>query len=172
MVPLERLLILGKASGFQSETANFNASAVVDLNISGPWANFTPPRVHGTAHVQNLTAWISGIKDRLLLSQADAQLTDSALVLGHISGQFEHSPVAFTGTITRPWNCPGSPPCPLEFDLHADSLAVADGVELLGVNEKGWHLPFLYYPSGKAPAFHAPELLCAGHRTVAQLPFV
>ena len=170
MVPLERLLILGKASGFQSETANFNASAVVDLNISGPWANFTPPRVHGTAHVQNLTAWISGIKDRLLLSQADAQLTDSALVLGHISGQFEHSPVAFTGTITRPWICPGSPPCPLEFDLHADSLAIADVADLLGVNDKGWNLPFLSDSSGKLPDFRAHGILSAGQLTVAQLP--
>src|SRR5262249_7140936 len=75
LLVLERLLVLGKVAGFQTPAANFNASAIVDLNISGPWANFTPPRVRGTAHIQNLTAWLSGVKDRLLLRQADAQLT-------------------------------------------------------------------------------------------------
>jgi hypothetical protein len=170
MVPLERLFTLGKASGFPSETAAFNASAVVDLNISGPWANFTPSRVRGTAHVQNLTAWIPGIKDRLLLSQADAQLTDSAVVLEQINGQFEHSPVAFTGTITQPWSCPAGPPCALEFDLHAESLAVADVADLLGVNDKGWNLPFLSDSSGKLPDFSAHGTFSASQLTVAQLP--
>jgi hypothetical protein len=170
MVPLERLAALGKASGFQAEDGNFTASAVVDLNVSGPWANFAPPRVRGTAHLQNLTAWISGVKDRLLLTQADAQLTDSALVLSHINGQFEHSPIAFTGTISRAWGCQTSPPCLLEFDLHSDSLALADVAGLLDVNDKGWSLPFLSDSSGKLPDIRAKGTLSVGQLTVAQLP--
>lgn len=170
LVPLERLLLLGKVTGFQTPAATFNASAVVDLNISGPWANFAPPLVRGTAHVQNLTTWISGIKDRLLLSQADAQLTDSALVLSHLSGQFEHSPVAFTGTVTRPWECPGPSSCPLEFDLQSDSLAVADVAGLLGAGDKEWSLPFISSSSGSLPDFRAHGKLAAAHLTMAQLP--
>jgi len=170
MVPLERLLALGRAAGFQADAPNFTASAVVDFNVTGPWANFAPPHVRGTAHVQNLTAWIPGVKDRLLLSQADIQLTDAALVLSHINGQFEHSPVAFTGTVTSPWTCPGDPPCPMEFDLHSDSLAVTDVAGLLGLNDKGWNLPFFSDSSGKLPVFRAQGTLAADKLTVAQLP--
>jgi AsmA protein len=170
MVPLERLLTLGRTAGFQAQAPSFNASAVVDLNVSGPWANFAPPRVRGTAHVQNLTTWISGIKDRLLLSQADAQLTETALVLSHINGQFEHTPVAFSGTVTSPWSCAGEPPCAMEFDLHADSLAVIDVAALLGLNDKGWNLPFLSDSSGKLPVFRAHGTLTADRLTAAQLP--
>jgi AsmA protein len=171
LVPLERLLILGKVAGFETPAANFNASAIVDLNISGPWANFMPPRVRGTAHVQNLTTWISGVRDRLLLTQADAQLTDSALVLSHMEGQFEHSPVAFTGTVTNPWNC-AAPPCPLEFELHSDTLSVADVAVLLGATDKGWSLPFLpgSFSSGALPDFRAHGTLSAAHLLVAEFP--
>jgi AsmA family/AsmA-like C-terminal region len=170
MVPLERLTALGKASGFHAEDSNFTASAVVDLNVSGPWANFAPPRVRGTAHIQNLAAWIPGVTDRLLLTQADAQLTDSALVLNHINGQFEHSPIAFTGTISKAWGCESSPPCLLEFDLHSDSLALADVAGLLDVNDKGWSLPFLSDSSAKLPDIRAKGTLSVGQLTVGQLP--
>ncbi len=169
LVPLERLAALGKATGFHAGNASFTASAVVDLNVSGSWANFAPPRVHGTAHVQNLAAWIPGVKDRLVLAEADAQLTDLALVLSHINGQFEHSPIAFTGTVSRPWSCQTSAPCLLEFDLHSDSLALADVAGLLNVNDRGWSLPFLS-DSGKLPDIRGKGTLFVGQLTVAQLP--
>src|ERR1051326_5356626 len=119
MVPMERLLAFGRATGFHSQIVNTTASALVDLNASGTWVNFAPPKLHGTAHLQNVAAWIPGIKDRLALSEADAQLTDTALVLNHITGQFEHSPVAFSGSVSIPLNCASATPCPLEFDLHS-----------------------------------------------------
>ena len=163
---------MGKTGGFHAEAANFSASAVVDLNISGPWANFAPPRVRGTAHLQNLTAWIPGIKDRLLLTHADAELTDAAVVLSNISGQFEHSPIAFTGTITNPWSCQTASPCLLEFDLHAETLAIADVADLFSANDKGWSLPFLSdsASSGKLPDFRAKGTLSVDQLTAAQLP--
>src|SRR5262249_15564891 len=150
LVPLERLLTLGKATGFPSDLSNFNASALVDLNISGAWANFAPARLRGSARLQNLAAWIPGVKDRLVLSQAEAQLTDSGLTLNHINGQFEQSSVAFEGTVTRAWNCAVAP-CPLEFDLHAGSLSVADVADLIGSAGKTWNLPFLSEASSDLP---------------------
>jgi AsmA-like C-terminal region/AsmA family len=169
LVPLERLLLLGKAAGFPSELSNFNASAMVDLNVSGAWANFAPARLRGSAHVQNLAAWISGVKDRLVLSQADAQLTDTGFSLNNISGQFEHSAVAFEGTVIRAWVCPAAP-CPFEFDLHTGSLAVADVAGLLGSAGKTWNLPFLSESSSELPAFRAHGTLSADHLVIANLP--
>jgi hypothetical protein len=171
MVPLERLLVLGKAAGFETGSASFSASAVVDLNINGVWANSAPPRVRGTAHVQNLTAWIPGIKNRLVLAQVDAQLTDESLLLAHMKGQFEQSPVAFTGNITNPWSCQTAPACPLEFDLHAETLAITDVAALLNANDKGWSLPFLPdSASGKLPEFRAKGTLAIDQLAAAQIP--
>jgi AsmA family len=170
MVPMERLLAFGRATGFRSQIANTTASALVDLNVSGPWANFTAPKLHGTAHLQNLAAWIPGLKDRLVMSEADAQITDSALVISKINGQFEHSPIAFTGLISSPLNCTGNAPCPLQFDLHLDSLAVPDVANLMGFTEKGWSLSFLSGSDNKLPDFRAEGSLAVGELNIAEVP--
>jgi hypothetical protein len=169
MVPMERLLAFGRLAGFPSRIANATASAQVDFNVSGTWANFAPARVHGTAHLQNVAAWIPGIKDRLALSEADAQLTDNALVLNHIAGQFEHSPVAFTGSVSSPLNCAAGTPCALEFDLHSDTLAVSDVANLLGVTDKGWNIPFFSDSENKLPDFRAVGTLSTGELKAADL---
>ncbi len=169
MVPLERLLALGRASGFQSKIANTTASAQIDLNISGPWVNFAPPKVHGTAHLQNVATWISGLKDRMVLTEADAQLTDTTVSLTHITGQFEHSPIAFTGSVTSPIGC-GEEPCPLQFDLHLDSLRLADVAGVLGVGDKSWTLPFLSNSGNKLPDFRAAGTLSIGELKLEEIP--
>jgi hypothetical protein len=170
MVPLERLLAFGNATGFPSEVKDTTASAVVDLNISGGWANFAPPKIRGTAHLQNLAAWIPGIKDRLILTEADAQISEVELVLAHINGQFEHSPITFTGTINNSWSCQGSGPCPIEFDLHSDALTLSDIASLVGSADKGWRFPFFSGSSSKLPDFRANGTLTANQLTTAQLP--
>jgi AsmA-like C-terminal region/AsmA family len=169
MVPLERLLALGRTTGFPSDLGNTTASAVVDLNISGPWANFAPARVRGTAHLQNVASWIPGIKDRLLISEADAQLSEVETVLTHMTGQFEHTPVSFGGTINVPASCTGNALCPIEFDLHSDMLAMSDLGKLLGVTDSGWNIPF-FSDSAKLPDFRATGTLSVGQFSVAELP--
>lgn len=170
MVPLERLLVLGNVAGFPSDIKDTTASAIVDLNISGPWANFAPAKMRGTAHLQNLAAWIPGIKDRLILTEADAQISEVELVLAHINGQFEHTPITFTGTVNNPWTCQGAQPCPIEFDLHSDSLTVSDVASLLGSADKGWKFPFFSGSSNKLPDFRANGTLTANQLTTAELP--
>jgi hypothetical protein len=170
MVPMERLLAFGRATGFHSHIVNTTASALVDLNVSGPWVNFTAPKLHGTAHLQNLAAWIPGVKDRLVMSEADAQITDTALVLSKINGQFEHSPIAFTGSVSGPLNCTGNAPCPLQFDLQLDSLAVLDVVGLMGFTDQGWSLPFLSGSENKLPDFRAEGSLAVGELNIDSMP--
>lgn len=169
MVPLERLLTLGKTAGFYADSPSFTASAIADLNVTGTWASARPPRVLGSARILNLTAWIPGVKNRLVLTRADAQLTDSALVLAHVNAEFEHSPVAAAGTISIPWSCEGAAPCLIEFDLHADALAFSAVTALLGANDKGWSIPFLS-GTGKMPDFRARGNLNAGKFTFSHIP--
>jgi hypothetical protein len=170
MVPMERLLAFGRTTGFRSQIANTTASAQVDLSVSGPWANFAAPKLHGNAHLQNLATWIPGLKDRLVMSEADAQLTDTALVLNKINGQFEHSPIAFTGSVSSPLSCAAKTACPLQFDLHLDSLAAPDVANLMGFTEKGWSLPFLSGSENKLPDFRAEGTLSVGELRIAEIP--
>lgn len=168
LVPLERLLMLGRLAGLSTAVPNFTASAVVDLKVAGSWGDTASPPVRGTARIQNLTAWIPGLKNRLVLTQAEAQLTDTALVLNHVTGQFEQSPVAFSGSIERPWECEKTSPCVLGFDLHADKLVVADLSGVMGLNEKSWSLPF-FSRSGKLPDFRARGTFSADELILAHL---
>src|SRR5262249_42837794 len=170
MVPMERLLAFGRATGFPSNLGNATASAQVDFSIAGAWANPVPAKLQGTARLQNLAAWIPGIKDRLLLSEAEAQITDATLTLNHVTGQFEHSPIGFTGSVASPLNCPGDSACPLEFDLHFDNLAVADVATVLGFSDKGWNLPFISGSENKLPDFRATGTVPVGQLTVAEIP--
>jgi len=170
MVPLERLLALGKATGFSSPVTNTTASAVAALNVTGQWQGFAPARLRGTAHLQNAATWITGVKDRLLISQAEAQLTDSGVVLSDINAQFEHTPIAISGSVTAPWSCSSGNGCPLQFDLRADSLVLEDAANLLGASDKGWSLPFISDSSRKLPEFRAAGTLSVGQLSLAQIP--
>jgi AsmA-like protein len=170
MVPMERLLAFGRATGFPSRVSNATASAQVDLNINGVWANFAPGRLHGTVHLQNVAAWIPGIKDRLLLSEAEADLTDAQFTLNHMTGQFEHSPVAFTGSVTAPAACDNDAGCPLQFDLHLDTLTVSDAAELVGAGEKSWNLPFISGSDNKLPEFRASGNIAIGELKLSDVP--
>lgn len=170
MVPLERLLTLGQTTGFAANISNTTASAIVNLGISGPWVNFAPAKINGTAHLQNAAVWIPGVKDRLLISEADAQLSEIETVITHIKAQFEHAPVAFTGTVSQPWVCQAAPPCPLEFDLQSDTLALSDAAGLFGASDKRWNLPFLSDSGNKLPDFRASGTFTAGQFQVAEIP--
>src|SRR5262249_11676232 len=77
---------------------------------------------------------------------------------------------AFTGSISSPLNCVGEAACPLEFDLHSDTLAVSDIASLLGFTEKGWSLPFISGSDNKLPEFHAAGKLAVDELKVAEMP--
>ncbi|HEY6350380.1 MAG TPA: AsmA-like C-terminal region-containing protein [Candidatus Angelobacter sp.] len=165
--PLERALALATVSGFRPRISNAAGLASLDLDIHGPWANFAPTQVSGTAHLQNVIATIAGLKDRLLLQTADVNFSDSEAVL-IAAIQFEHSPVQLTGSISNPLNCPSDSGCAAQFDLRADALAAEDVYELLDMERTGWTLP-LGPPGAGAPDFRADGSLSLGTLTVGQL---
>jgi hypothetical protein len=57
----------------------------------------------------------------------------------------------------------------MEFDLHSDSLAMADFGSLLGITNKGWSIPF-FSDSSKLPDFRATGTFSVNNFSVAQLP--
>jgi hypothetical protein len=161
--PLDRLLALTKSTGLPTRISNTTGAATLDLTVNGAWVNSVPPRFAGHAHLQNVTAQIPGVKQSLLISAAEAQFTDAALVLDHITGRFGNSAIVFTGSTSHAWNCQGEISCPLEFDLHADSLSAADAGALLGLGQSsGWSLPFFSGSSNRLPDFRARGTVSLG----------
>lgn len=165
--PLERILELGKVSGFPSRLANTTGAADFDFTVSGVWG--TPPHLEGIAHLHNVDAAVTGIKDHLQVAAADAQLTEAGLTLSHMAAQFHHSRVVFRGSVSRPVSCQTEQPCVLQLDLHADALATEDIAGVLGLSGRRWNLPFLF-SSEKFPDVRASGTLTAGNLKLGHLP--
>ena len=158
--PLDQILALGTLAGFPSRIRNTTAAVNLDVDIHGQWANFSPARLGGTAHLENVVAAIPGIKRHLLLPTADVHFGDTDAVLV-TTAQFEHSPVTLSGSVSDSLNCPPENACPLQFDLRAESLDVQDVAALVGSGQAGWKLPFI---SG---ADKPPDIRAGGTLTVA-----
>ena len=165
--PLERALALATVSGFHPRITSAAGVVTLDVGIHGPWANFAPTQVNGTAHLLNVAASIAGVKNRLLLPTADVHFSDSEAVL-IATLQFEHSPVQLTGSISNSLNCPSDSGCPLQFDLRADALATEDVHDLLYLPAH-WNLPFTSAPA-RLPDFRASGTVTLGTLQVDQLP--
>jgi uncharacterized protein involved in outer membrane biogenesis len=168
--PLQRVVELGKVSGIRSRIANTTGTVALDVNMFGPWANFAPTGLGGTAHLDNVVAQIPGLKGRVLLPTADVHFSDSDLVL-ITTAHIEHSPIAISGSLSTAVNCQLDTPCPIQFDLRADTLATQDVFSLLGLNQKGWNLPFISsLVSDRLPDFRAHGTLSVATLTIGQLP--
>lgn len=165
--PLQRVLDLGNVSGFPSRIKGASATVNLDLNVYGQWANFGPAGLGGTAHLENVTASIPGVKDRLLMPAADVHFSDSDVVL-IATAQFEHSPIVLTGSVSHTLNCPSETLCPLQFDLRGDSLAAKDVEELLAPGQTGWNLPFVS-TADKLPDFRASGTITLANFTAGRL---
>lgn len=167
VAPIERILDLGNVAGFRSRIKNAAGTVNLDLNVHGQWANFAPAQIGGTAHLENVVAAVPGMKQHLLLPAADVHFGESDAVLV-AAAQFEHSPVAFSGSVSAPLDCPPEVPCSLQFDLQAPSLDMRDVAALLGIGQSGWKLPFLSAPDN-FPDFRASGTLSAAHFVAGDL---
>ncbi len=171
VAPLDRLLELGRTTGYPSRIVNTSGSTDVDLTATENWNNLTPAKLIGSIHLANVRAKVPGIHDPLLLSTADAQFTDAEVVLSHIAAQFEHSTVSFAGSVSKPLACETESSCAFQFDLRAPVLATSDVASLFGLNQSKWNLPFLSSSNlGQFPEFRATGTLSLGTLKLVQLP--
>ncbi|HLY98950.1 MAG TPA: AsmA family protein [Candidatus Angelobacter sp.] len=167
---LERLLEFGRTIGLSSRITNTTGSATIDMAVNGAWTSFDPPRLSGAGHLQNVKALASGLKQPLLLSAADVQFTDAALILSHISGRFGNSDIAFTGSTSHGWMCPGEASCPFQFDLLLESAGISEAAGILGSTQSsGWQLPFFSGSSQHLPEFRANGTLRIGSLKLGSL---
>ncbi|HEV3039514.1 MAG TPA: AsmA family protein [Candidatus Angelobacter sp.] len=171
MAPLDRLLEFGKLTGYPSRVADATGAADLDLIASEPWDRAGSTKLIGSVHLANLRARIPGIQEQLLLSVADAQFTDTDVVLSHIAAQFEHSTVSFGGSVSKPVACGNEPTCTFQFDLHAPALSTSDIAELFNLNRGKWNLPFLSSSNpAQFPGFRASGTVSLGTLKLIEFP--
>ena len=166
---VERILDLGRVSGFPTRIGNVSGVADFNLTMSGVWSGFSPAHLAGTAHVRNVEAVVPGVKDHLLISATDAQFTDAGITLTRLAGQFQHSPVAFSGSISKPWNCQSETQCALQFDLQSPALSTEDVATLLGAGGHKWSIPFLSN-NDRVPDFRAAGTVTLGTLKLGETP--
>src|SRR5947209_7040104 len=166
--PLQRILELGKISGFRSRISNTTGNTDFNISMNGVWAGFAPSHLGGTAHLHDVTASIPGVGQHLLLDSG-VQFTDEAVVLSNITARFEHSPVGLSGSVSAPVNCPPETRCAIQFDLHADSFGTTELARLLGPDQKNWNLPFMSGGGEKLPDFRASGTFTADTLNIARL---
>ncbi len=168
--PLDRLLELGRLTGYPSRIVDTIGAADLDVTANETWDKAGSAKLIGSTHLANVTAKVPGIPAPLLLSSADVQFTDTEVVVSHIAAQFEHSPVSLAGSVSKPVACGNEPSCTLQFDLHAGSLATSDIAELFTANHGKWNLPFLSSNAGQLPEFRAAGTLSLGALKFTELP--
>ncbi len=169
-VPLDRLLELGRLTGYSSRIVDSIGTADLDVTAGETWGKAGSARLAGSVHLASVTAKIPGIQAPLLLSSADVQFTDAEVVISHIAAQFEHSTVSLAGSVSKPVACGNEPSCTFQFDLHAASFTTSDVAELFTANHGKWNLPFLSSNAGQFPDFRAAGTLSLGTLTFAELP--
>ncbi len=148
LAPVDRALELGRTFGLPSRLNNTTGVAALDITIAGGWGSFDPPRLAGRARLQNITAWVPGLKEPVLISSADAQSTDTALVLSNIVGRLGSSPIAFT-----------------------EALNIKDAATLLGIGQSsGWKIPFFSGASKSLPDFRAKGTVSIRGLKLGELP--
>lgn len=168
--PLEGIIDLGNIAGLRSRISHSTGIAALDLNMYGTWANFAPANLGGTAHLENVAASIPGLKGRLLLPTADVHFSDTDLIL-ITTAHIERSPVEFSGSISSAVHCQTETPCPIQFDLRADTLSTRDVATVLGLNQQGWNLPFISsFVAERLPDFRARGTLAVANLQIGQLP--
>lgn len=115
--------LLSAASLFGLSDPRYRPSGFADLNlaVTGIFANFTPPRITGTAQLRQAAIQVDGVAAPLVLQSATLQFAPEAVTVQRLAARLEGSPAVIEGTVTIPRRCP-APVCASTFDLRAADL--------------------------------------------------
>ncbi|HXE90038.1 MAG TPA: AsmA family protein [Terriglobales bacterium] len=138
MADITRLTRVARAFGVEAPLLDASGSARVDLAAAGPWAEFAPATVTGTAQVRRVTLRLSGIAEPVEVSAADLRLSPETVELRHLALSVPAARLSLTGEASRSRNC--EPGCPVRFTLHAPDIAFDELNRLLNpqVHQRRW----------------------------------
>ncbi len=118
---IRHLLQLARALGMPALQPPADGIAKVDLQIAGRWSAFTAAKALGTAQLRAVRAEVRGMNEPLEIASANVALQPDGVEVSNISASVAGG--TWHGSLQLPRGCAGGGACPVQFDLHADSLA-------------------------------------------------
>jgi hypothetical protein len=125
---LPRLLRLARTVGLAAPQVASSGTATVDLQVGGAWSAFASTHALGKAQLHSVRAKIPGINDTLEIASATLALAPEEIRVDNVSASLADS--KWRGSLSLPRQCE-APPCPIHFDLRADTVSTDEWSDLL-----------------------------------------
>ena len=117
---VHRLLAAARTAGFRAPQWSADGSARLHLEISGPWADFSPPAVTGSTQLHSVRAEFPGTGS-FEIESANLTLSKGTVQVQGISAQAGGT--HWRGALSFPQMCTAAR-CAVDVNLQADSIYV------------------------------------------------
>lgn len=125
-----RTLRLARMIGLPAIAATAEGAAQLNLQVAGNWTApdstqglaFAAPQVTGTARLRNVRVTPSGMRDSVVISSADMQLTPDGVHVRKLSAKAAGT--NWIGSLDMPRGCGHPESCTVHFALNAEELAI------------------------------------------------
>jgi len=136
---VQRFLQVARIVGIPALPSKAEGSAKLDLQLAGDWSEQTAPRAMGRAQLHSIRAQVRNWNAPLEITSADVSLLPDEIdvknFMASVAGAFWH------GSLTIPRPCGIAAACPIQFELHADEIALDRLNQLLNltVPKQPWY---------------------------------
>lgn len=120
---IPRILQVARTIGLPAINPRTDGWAKLDLHISGPWTGFASPRATGTAQLHAIRAELRGVQGPVEISSATVNLAENGVRVDSLSASLAGS--HWIGWLSFPRMCATPLTCPIEFNVHADEVVMA-----------------------------------------------
>jgi uncharacterized protein involved in outer membrane biogenesis len=118
---LQTILQVARTAGVGAPQPAADGFAKIDLQISGGWRGFVPPKVLGSMQLRDVRAEVSGLSAPLEIPSASVSLMPDEIDVRRLSASLAGS--SWHGWLVLPRPCGVAGACPVQFDLRVDQLA-------------------------------------------------
>ncbi len=171
---VSRMLRLGRMIGIPAAATAAEGSALLSLQIAGPWSGtqtaegmgFAGPQVRGTARLRNVHVTPVGFSGPLQILSADMRLAADGVHVAKLNAKAAGT--TWTGSMALPRGCGSLGECPVKFALNADEIALSHMNEwITGAGKKReWYQ--VLQPSQKTGASLLARLHASGRITASR----
>jgi len=164
---VSRLLQLARTFGIPSAQPVVMGTARIDLKIAGQWSGFAPPKVTGTAQLDDVRADVRGLNAPLEIASANLHFAEDQLQIQNVSATVGES--QWTGSLSLPRHCNSPQACAVSFNLHTEELNTDQLNELFNPHPRKRPWYHLLSPSLMPRPSILTELQAAGKLTATRM---
>ena len=121
---IQKTLQAARLIGLGALPAKAEGVAKLELELSGSWAGFAPPRATGRAQLRAVKAEVRGLNAPLEIASANLSLNAGESVLENLNATVGDT--KWRGWVQVPRACVSVTECPAQFVLQAEELSTDD----------------------------------------------